>query len=126
MMPVIRISDALYERLQKHAVPFVDTPATVIERWGDAYEKHHTRSDGDTETKKVTTNSILGTAHDPNALTTILLGMSDDASADAGTRFDCDSPPDLQHSRILLAAVDGEQVSKWNDLVTAAHRRALA
>ena len=39
MMPVIRISDSLYERLQKHAVPFVDTPATVIERWGEAYER---------------------------------------------------------------------------------------
>ena len=32
MMPVIRIPDSVYARLQKHAAGFVDTPATVIER----------------------------------------------------------------------------------------------
>jgi hypothetical protein len=42
MMPVIRIPDAVYERLQQHATPFVDTPATVIERLLDAYEKKST------------------------------------------------------------------------------------
>jgi hypothetical protein len=40
MMPVIRISDALYARLQQHATPFVDTPATVIERLLDACESN--------------------------------------------------------------------------------------
>jgi hypothetical protein len=42
MMPVIRIPDAVYERLQKYATPFVDTPATVIERLLDVFEsKQH-------------------------------------------------------------------------------------
>jgi hypothetical protein len=43
MMPVIRIPDSLYERLQKLAVPFTDTPATVIERLLDAFENELTR-----------------------------------------------------------------------------------
>lgn len=38
-MPVIRIPDSVYERLQKHATPFVDTPATVIEKLLNAYEE---------------------------------------------------------------------------------------
>lgn len=46
MMPVIRIPDAVYERLQKHATPFTDTPATVIERLLDAYEANERRSAG--------------------------------------------------------------------------------
>jgi len=37
-MPVIRLPDATYERLQKHATPFTDTPATVIDRLLDHYE----------------------------------------------------------------------------------------
>lgn len=43
-MPVIRISDTVYERLQKHATPFVDTPATVIERLLDAFEGSQPRT----------------------------------------------------------------------------------
>lgn len=38
MMPVVRISDPVYERLQQLAAPFVDTPDTVIQRLLDSYE----------------------------------------------------------------------------------------
>lgn len=44
MMPVIRISDEVYGRLQKHATPFVDSPASVIERLLDAYETNQRQS----------------------------------------------------------------------------------
>jgi hypothetical protein len=51
MMPVIRIPDSLYERLQKHAVPFVDTPATVIERLVSAYETSQSPTNSDTRNR---------------------------------------------------------------------------
>ncbi len=37
-MPVIEISDSLFARLQKLAVPLVDTPVTVIERLLGSFE----------------------------------------------------------------------------------------
>lgn len=43
MMPVIRIPENVYQRLQAHAVPFVDTPATVIEKLLSAYEMNHSQ-----------------------------------------------------------------------------------
>jgi len=39
MMPVIRISDDLFRRLQKLATPLVDTPASVIERLLDLHPR---------------------------------------------------------------------------------------
>ena len=38
MSPVVRIPDDLFKRLQRHAVPLVDTTANVIARMADAYE----------------------------------------------------------------------------------------
>ncbi|WP_217907649.1 hypothetical protein [Desulfosediminicola ganghwensis] len=40
MSRVIRISDSIFSRLQAHSIPLVDTPATVIERILDYYEKN--------------------------------------------------------------------------------------
>src|SRR6266480_627331 len=37
MSITLEIPDCLYKRLQKHAVPFIDTPLTVIERWADHF-----------------------------------------------------------------------------------------
>ena len=39
-MPAIQIPEVLFERLQKLAVPLVDTPATVLERLIAVYEVH--------------------------------------------------------------------------------------
>jgi hypothetical protein len=39
-MPDISLPNTVYLRLQEHAVPFADTPATVIVRLLDAYEKN--------------------------------------------------------------------------------------
>jgi hypothetical protein len=41
MMPVIRIPDPIYKRLQAIAVPFEDTPITVIERLLSEYETRY-------------------------------------------------------------------------------------
>ncbi len=38
MTQVIRVPDRLFARLQSHGIPFVDTPADVIERLLDSYE----------------------------------------------------------------------------------------
>jgi len=39
MMPVVRISEATWQRLQSHAQPFVDTPESVINLALDALEE---------------------------------------------------------------------------------------
>lgn len=51
MTPSIDLSDELFARLQKHAVPLVDTPLTVISRALDALEA----GDEDTVTNSATT-----------------------------------------------------------------------
>ncbi|HUF10310.1 MAG TPA: hypothetical protein VMO47_13400 [Rhodothermales bacterium] len=47
MSKVIRISEETFNRLQEHAEPLVDTPAAVIERLLDFYERHNRRFDVD-------------------------------------------------------------------------------
>ena len=37
-MPVVRISDELFKRLQAHAAPLVDSVSDVLARMVDAYE----------------------------------------------------------------------------------------
>src|SRR6266498_4014857 len=39
MMPVVRISDELFERLQRHAVPLVDSFGDVLDRILNEYEE---------------------------------------------------------------------------------------
>lgn len=67
MMPVIRVPDDVFRRLQRIATPLVDTPATVIERLLDS---HEARADvsasegapdvkGTNSTPEATTTSIL-------------------------------------------------------------------
>lgn len=45
MSKVIRISEETFIRLQEHAEPLVDTPATVIERMLDYYERQQRKSE---------------------------------------------------------------------------------
>ncbi|MEH1864431.1 MAG: hypothetical protein V7K69_05355 [Nostoc sp.] len=50
MMPVIRIPDPIYKRLQALAVPFEDTPITVIEKLLNEYEaRYQPQQDSETE-----------------------------------------------------------------------------
>ncbi|WP_228061800.1 T4SS efffector SepA family protein [[Phormidium] sp. LEGE 05292] len=54
MMPVVRIPDPLYKRLQAIAVPFEDTPITVIERLLNDYEaRNQTQQISQTDNYKI-------------------------------------------------------------------------
>ena len=97
MMPVIRISDPVFERLQSIATPLVDTPGSVVEKLLDFYESHQTGS------------------HIRPATTTVRKTESE---------FDPEAPPDVRHTRVLQAEFDGQSAENWNDLVHLAHRRA--
>lgn len=97
MMPVVRIPDLLFERLQTHAKPFVDSPAAVIERLLDFYES---------ERRPV-----------PAALPV--------DAAPPVKRYDPNNPPDLTHTKVLAAEFDGVSATNWNDLVDTAHRQAM-
>ena len=46
MPPVVRISDELYSRLEKHAVGF-DSPSSVIEKILDHYERRSNKTDNE-------------------------------------------------------------------------------
>lgn len=99
MMPVIRISDSVFERLQTLATPLVDTPASVIEKLLDFYESQQ----GKRKSVPVPPDS-----------------------GPVGKAFNADTPPDLHYTRVLLAQVDGQTASNWNELVYVAHRCAMS
>lgn len=98
-MPVIRIPDPVFERLQSLATPFVDTPATVIERLLDHYD-------------------ASGPSREPSCRAAA-------AIATTTVHPEPDTPPDLYHTRVLSALVDGEKARNWNEVVVVAHRQAL-
>ena len=94
-MPVVRIPDSVFERLQTHAKPFVDTPATVIERLLNFYEAEST----------------------PPA--------RPQPAPPAAKRFNASKPPDLTHTKLLSGEIGGLPSTNWNDLVDNAHRHAM-
>ena len=99
MSTTLEIPDHLYKRLQKHAVPFVDTPLTVIERWADHFER--------------TTN---GSA--PPKL------AEQPAVQYGAKKLDPIHPPDLFHTRVR-GSFGATPFSNWNDLVRIAHIAAF-
>jgi hypothetical protein len=105
MMPVIRIPDSTFERLQTIAKPFVDTPASVIERLLDFYEAG---SGGQKQPPNV-----------PRNASGVSIGT-------AVIDFDPYNPPDLTHTRSVKAEIGGQNASSWNELVYMAHRQAAA
>jgi hypothetical protein len=101
-MPVIRIPDPVFERLQGIATPLVDTPASVIEKLLDFYDSHGELRARVTSATRVQPEPTAGTS-----------------------AFNVEAPPDLHHTRVLSARFDGQTASNWNDLVHVAHRQAL-
>jgi hypothetical protein len=100
-MPQIELSTATFGRLQQLAEPFVDTPETVINKLIDAYESR---------------------AKAPAA-------VESQASGTTAKAFNPASPPDLKHTKVLSAKVDGEALEKganWNGILVAAIRKATA
>ena len=64
-----QLPDATFKRLQKLAVPFVDTPASVIERLLDFYESHQKKDSplsSEMDVKHSFTNN-LGFTNDPSS-----------------------------------------------------------
>jgi hypothetical protein len=78
MMPVIRIHDSIFERLQKHATPFVDTPASVIERLLDAYETSQTHGGRQPNPRPIESDALLDSEAEQS---------SDDPSVDSWPGF---------------------------------------
>jgi hypothetical protein len=105
MMPVIRIPDPVFHRLQAFATPLVDTPATVIEKLLDFYESHRKSQEAATR------------VHVPP--------VPPSYNESDFTQFDPDNPPDLTHTRVISAEFDGQPAKDWNNLVRVAHRRAM-
>lgn len=106
-MPAVEIPESLFKRLQRLAIPLVDTTVTVIERLVDEAELathhkgsvHHSHSGGNSRSVN----------RDPEP-----------------SEFVPDTPPDLRHTRVLSARFASRTASGWNDLVHAAHAEALS
>lgn len=98
-MPVIRVPDSTYKRLQQRAEPFVDTPADVIDRLLDEYEIHRSIREDVYEAKR-------------NASVRVL---------------DPDTYGELSHTKVLSAQVGDIKVKRpdWAKLVRTVHQIAL-
>lgn len=96
----IDLPQSLVTRMQKYAIPFVDTPLSVIERWANFYEEHYG-------------SAINGDAGG------LVAGHHENAK-----QFKATQPPDLLHTRV--SGHFGETpFSKWNDLLRIAHIEAF-
>src|SRR5688572_7129409 len=103
----IEIPEPLLKRLQKHAIPFVDTPVTVIERWADFFEQHSQPNTTLKANFKATSSKHVS-MDIPNGV----------------RQFDPKRPPSLLHTRVR-GEFDSTPFSNWNDLVRIAHAHAF-
>lgn len=96
-MPEIAISHTTFERLQRFAEPFVDTPETVVNRALDALEQGRSPI------------------------------VSNVDSSGPERRIDPRNLPDLTHTKVLDASWDGKRVAKpnWNLLLDRALRSGM-
>ena len=102
-MPAIQIPEVLFERLQKLAVPLVDTPAIVLERLITVYEVH------------------MGAASQTS-------GRPDPAEkyhAKSTAEIEPATAPSLRHTRVIAAEFAGRKADAWNNLVQVAHIEAV-
>jgi hypothetical protein len=97
-MPDISIQQSTFERLQRHAKPFVDSPESVILRALDALEQ---------------------CAAQPT--------MEEDADKPTERVIDARALPHLTHTKMLDAAINGERLARpnWNLLLDETLRRAM-
>ncbi len=102
-MPSIEIPDSLFTRLQKLAVPLVDTPVTVIERLLSSYEAQPGQADATSEQPE----SLEGRRPQPQR------------------EFAPGTVPSLRHTRIITAEFAGRKADGWNSLVHVAHIEAV-
>jgi hypothetical protein len=103
-MTTLEIPETLFQRLQKLAVPLVDTHVTVLERILSDYESRNGNG------------SPPISAAGPRKL-----------SVDAGIlEFGPDAPPDLRHTDVHVAYFAGRKAFGWNKLVHEAHLEAMS
>jgi hypothetical protein len=115
MVPMIRISDDTYRRLQHPLIakPFDDTPGTAIDKLLDFFEQQH----GISQPAPSASNGATTTA------------------PSNGTTYDPDRPPDLTNTKIIAAEFAGQRYYPrallrmkgltWNGLVKVANRYAF-
>lgn len=97
MSKVVRISQNTYQRMQKIAKPFDDTPDSVIQTLLDFYEKEKLGK----KAKQTTSQN-----DDPLIL-------------------DVNNPSDLTHTKVWEGHFNNETVRNWRELISVAHRDAL-
>jgi hypothetical protein len=102
-MPAIEIPDYLFARLQKLAVPLVDTPVTVIERLLGSYEAQ--------------TGQASPSTGQPES--------RESRRPQHQSEFEPRTVPSLRHTRILAAEFAGRKADGWNSLVHVAHMEAV-
>ncbi len=108
----VELSSPTFRRLQKLATPLVDTIETVINRLLDQHEQENLQHRMSRE---------LDPASKPAALNHPVSPPTDAAT------FDPASPPDLRHTKVLSARLDGSDVdASWNALLVEAIKRARA
>jgi hypothetical protein len=97
-MPQINVQDQTFERMQRHAKPFVDTPDTIINLALDALEQSGSHT-----------------------------SVSAADSTKAERRIDPRVLPSLTHTKVLEATIDGETIAKanWNSLLDEMLRRSM-
>jgi hypothetical protein len=101
-MRQIEISDAIFARLQKLAVPLVDSIETVIEKAADAFEREQS-------------------AHANGS-------QKPAQSAVQPQQFSAKSPPNLTHTKMLSGKLNGRypRETTWNGLLVESIRQAKA
>jgi hypothetical protein len=103
-MTTLEIPETLFQRLQKLAVPLVDTHVTVLERIVSDYESRNGNG-----------NPAIS-AEGPRK-----------QSVEAGIlEFSADAPPDLRHTDVRVAYFAGRKAFGWNKLVHEAHLEAMS
>lgn len=111
-MPKIEIQQATFERLQHHAKPLIDTFDTVINQALDALEL---------EDKNLSSTKKMHKPSDD------LPNSEDDDLSNEVLTFAYRKLPNVRHSKILEASIDGVSVYKpnWQSLVSNLIVRAM-
>jgi hypothetical protein len=106
-MAQILINDATFARLQRLAVPLVDTMDSLIEKMADAYE-------GKSSLAQPNGNSKPAQSASQNGVTPL--------------QFEGATPPNLTHAKILSARLDGKELRNptWNGMLSEAVTLAKA
>src|ERR1700686_4084140 len=103
MMPTLEIPESLFKRLQRLAIPLVDTHTTVLERVLDDYESRRR-----------------------NNSTAVPMNLQRPEADSGMLAFNPDAPPDLRHASVLTARFASKTASGWNRLVHEAHIEAMS